>query len=165
MAKKDTPTPSVFNSEFVARRNKEDYAVTITGPGFSGPFRVERHGDDWAVVREGFEKPFAVLYHREVAYMLAAVLPAIGRELVFHNRFDAKKSENCLEVIAGESGFECVGRVSLMEERTIPYLHLLHTIFSEPTAFASLLIAAPGDTLERAGRLAAKWSADLGAES
>jgi len=116
---------------------------------FSGPWRVEQQGEEFAVVRDGDERPRGTFKHHETACLVAAVLPAIGSDSLY-----AERSCDLLRVI-GRDTYAVAGRFTFDDEDIAGALHVAAWFLRSPHSLALLLEAASIDTLTTAGRLVA----------
>jgi hypothetical protein len=125
--------------------------ITLTEARYVGPWEVVRHGKGWAVRRERDAEPQAVTEFRETACMLAAVIPAAGREPIY----DFKDNE--VHTSFGDRGFSAIARLEgAVDVEVIRPLHVVHCLLVDPESLAWLLMAAPATTLERTGEVLAR---------
>ncbi|MEM8996857.1 MAG: hypothetical protein AAGF23_18875 [Acidobacteriota bacterium] len=117
---------------------------------FSGPWRVEELDGEFAVVRDGDERPRGTFKHHETACLVAAVLPAAGSDSLY-----AVRSCELLRVI-GQAAPTIAGRFTFDDEDITGALHVAAWFLRSPHSLALLLEAASIDVLTTAGRLVAE---------
>ena len=122
----------------------------------AGPWRVEQAANGWEVRAEGEEgPPLAMASRRDLAQMIAAVLPGMGRLPLFMLE-DAPEGQP-LAVMA-HTDTE-VALVRLRFDRLDRALHLLDMLRRSPFDLARVLAAAPASAVDRALVLAAGFLA------
>ncbi len=153
--------PSAFAAEFIDELTEAfDWPITLNESSSAGPWNVEPHGmqpdghEKWVVRHQAGGPPYATTRFRETALMIAATLPASGREPIYSYQY---QPDGELRMSLGDAGFEHVAIAPEMEKSALLALHVAHSLLVSPAELALLLLAAPSDTLERAGALATKW--------
>ena len=158
---KDEPkTPaSIFDKDFL--EHIADWPIDgycENEAAFSGPWRVEERDGEFAVVRDGDERPRGIFKHHETACLVAAVLPAVGSDSLY-----AERSCELLRVI-GQDAYAVAGRFTFDDEDIAGALHVAAWFLRSPHSLALLLEAASIDTLTTAGRLVAARRAGASGE-
>jgi hypothetical protein len=154
----DSSSPSfrnAFTPEFLQRIGERDEPLTAAEADVAGPWAVEKMpGVGWGLFRAGEGgarqfRPYGVFRDRAVALLFAAVLPGTGRDKVFHLSKDADGAGYAVE--AGAEGV--VGYLALFDETLVAAVHAVECLVRHPESLASLLEAAGGLALERAGAI------------
>lgn len=154
--KPEPDPPNAFSASFIRRIRGIDWPVSLSEGLLAGPWEVfSIDGEVWIVQHEAGELPFAVCHHRETAMMLAAILPAAGREPVY------ELVETELMTMFGDRGFESIARLNYDEEQILRPLHTAHCLLVSPESLAYLLLAAPPETVARAGLIMARLTEKL----
>lgn len=148
---------TVFVSEYLNRLRESDEGPGGAEAELEGPWRVEADGDRWAVVRdwerlEHGHRPLAILRSRERALVLAALLPALGREVLVRLR-DAEDG------YVLESGGEEEGEIFRYHDRLAEGVHLIGHLIRSPRSLAHLLRAAGPTAQELVGQMLAEGEA------
>lgn len=178
----DHPKPNVFAPEFLDRVGKrESQPVTTAEAAWAGPWRVEPHGEEFAVLRESGGEPEAVTEVRETALLLAAIFPVVGRDPLYRlergeearqvDDEDNADQEEPIEAFLqdGDDGrrggalktvLGPVGWLRALDEGVAEALSVAEYLLRSPTALAFLLEAAPVETLEQAGAILARRMLD-----
>ena len=117
---------------------------------YSGPWRVEERGGEFAVLRDGDERPRGTFKQHETACLVAAVLPAAGSDSLYSVR-----SCKLLRVI-GQPAPAVAGRFAFDDEDIAGALHVAAWFLRSPHSLALLLEAASSDVLTTAGQLVAE---------
>ena len=141
---------SIFDADFLERI--ADWPVDgycETEAAYSGPWHVQERKGEFAVVRDGDERPRGTFKHHETACLVAAVLPAIGSDSLY-----AERSCELLRVI-GRDAPAVAGRLTFDDEDIASALHVAAWFLRSPHSLALLLEAASIDALTTAGRLVA----------
>ena len=152
----DHPKPNVFAPEFLEQAFERE-PPPITGPeaAWAGPWRVEPHGEEFAVVRKSSGEPVAVTERRETALLITAVLPATGRDQMYW--LDRQgKGGIALKTVRGRHGSVSAGRLHHEIRGLAEALSVAEHLLRSPTALAFLLEAAPFETLEQTGAVLAR---------
>ncbi|HKH49578.1 MAG TPA: hypothetical protein VKM72_33370 [Thermoanaerobaculia bacterium] len=152
---RESQQPStVFVPSYLERLREAEETAGGLAAEFEGPWRVEGAGEEWAVLRhweslEAGHQPLARLRTQEAALLLAALLPALGREVVYRLR-------------EGGSGFvlenagEEVGEVFRFHDRVAESIHLVEHLTRSPRALTYLLRAAGPTAQELVGQMLAE---------
>jgi hypothetical protein len=147
------PLPNAFASPFLSRMAERDEPSTAAEADTAGPWRVEPAPGGFAVLREGEElelgdRPTAVFRDRAAALLAAAVLPTVGREAAYRLGQDADPKGYALRFHG-----EVAGHLQFFDEALAGALHVADGLARSPRSLATLLEAAGGLALERAGRI------------
>ena len=151
--------PNAFQPAFLATLTRQDGTLTSGEAEFSGPWQVEPLGGRYAVLKswegtaEG-DEPFAVMKHPETAALLSAILPAFGREPLYHLDPNVD-SEDGFRILAtyGEQGPREVGRLAKYEAGVIQALHVTEYLARNPRALATVLLASGPWAVLEIGRI------------
>ena len=146
--------PTVFVSSYLERLHEAEEVAGGREAELEGPWRVEEAGEGWAVLRhwESLDfghRPVARLRSQETALLLAALLPALGRDVLYRLR-------------EGEGGFvlesagEEAGEVFRFHDRVAESLHLVEQLVRSPRALTYLLRAAGPTAQELVGQMLAE---------
>ena len=141
---------SIFDQEFL--EHIADWPIDgycENEAAFSGPWRVEKEDGEFAVLRDGDERPRGTFKHHETACLVAAVLPAVGSDSLY-----AERSCELLRVIGSDTP-AVAGRFTFDDEEIAGALHVAAWFLRSPHSLALLLEAASIDVLTTAGRLVA----------
>jgi hypothetical protein len=162
-AKKDGSSPSapspvpahVFAPEYLALLAQRDEPETAPEADTAGTWHVEAHPRGWAVLRNGesLEKghtPTAVVLRKEVALVLAAVLPGTGRRFRYRLSLDADSEGLTPLLLEGRQ----VGTFLYFDEELLAGLNAVDALMASPSDFAWLLDAMGGLALEHVDRIA-----------
>ncbi len=152
------PSPSgasgnAFAPEFLQRVHDLDEPYTAGEADLSGPWQVVAEADGWfAVQREGDLEPQGRYRLRELALLVAAALPMVGRGPLF--RVEREPSEEGFALkLQRHDGLEVVGWLRHCDLELVQPLSALTYLMLLPWEFVNVLEAAGGTELERAGRL------------
>ena len=166
----DSSSPSkpslanVFSPAFLAAIREREEVLTAAEAEFSGPWRCEpvkgRPGAV-AVLREwesaeGRDLPEAVMWHSETALLLATILPAMGREPLFHLSEESGAEGFAVRAVYGEQGSEVVGWLRRYEPEVVAALHLAEYLARTPAAMAAVLEASGWGAIEQVGTILAR---------
>ena len=143
----------MFVATYLERLHEAEEAAGGLEAELEGPWRVEEAGEEWAVLRQweslvSGHRPAARLRSQEAALLLAALLPALGREVLYRLR-------------EGEGGFVLenagveVGEVFRFHDRVAESLHLVEHLVRSPRALTYLLRAAGPAAQELVGQMLA----------
>ena len=150
---RNTPRLSnIFLREFLELLNRRNEPSAATEAAVAGPWHVEEvRATFYAVYRNGESavrghRPAAVFTDRTPALLVAALLPATGRDPLFQLQKEAGPSG-----FAVEAGGEAIGHLAVFDDKLVEWLHVVECLLRSPEALASLLEAAGGVVLERAG--------------
>jgi hypothetical protein len=151
---------SVFNAMFIERIIDPDLTDPLTEEGVSeaetaGPWSLRQRPDKrWEVAAEA-GGPAAVVPSYETALLIAAALPALGRQF-FRTAND--ESPGGLGMALLDARDETIGQFRCVHEETFTaYLNVLEYLRRSPLDLARLMYAAKGPALERAGAILWVW--------
>jgi hypothetical protein len=150
------PLPThVFAPEYLALLAQRDEPETAPEADTAGPWHLETHPRGWAVLRNGESlakghEPAAVVLRREVALVLAAVLPGTGRRFRYHLSVDSDAEGLTPLLLAGRQ----VGTFRFFDEDLLAGLNAVDALLASPSDFAWLLDAMGGLALEHVERIA-----------
>lgn len=158
-----SPDPSIFTPEFLetlARLEPEGGAESEAA--WAGPWRVEERDGQFVVVREGDSKPGGIFEQRHVAYLVAAVLPWIGRNRIYSlGEYGVRLVHRERPGITAD-----LGRLRSAEPEVPEALNVIDFLLRSPHSLALVLEAGNYESLKLAGQLvAAKHPPAPGAES
>lgn len=158
--KRQSIPPNVFSEEFLKKFSRRDETASSSEAELAGPWVVRPTGEGFGVFRQwegdGAE-PHGVLKHQEHALILAAVLPVIGREPLFH--VDPTKQEGggyALEAVWGDAWRRAIGKLRVFQEEVAETMHVVEAVLRSPLALAYLLEAAGATALRQAGEIFAQ---------
>ena len=154
----DQPEPNVFSLEFLQQVYKqEEVPIGTQEATWAGPWRVERHQEEFAVLRESDGKPEAVTEFWETAALMAAVFPIVGRENLYClESVEDGEYRAVLKSVLGDRGWTTLGRLRLCHEGVVEPMSVAEYLLRSPAALALLLEAAPYETLQQAGTIIAR---------
>lgn len=149
--------PTVFIASYLEHLREAEEVAGGMEAEFEGPWRVEESGPEWAVLRqweslEAGHRPVARLRSQAAALLLAALLPALGREVLYRLRED---EGGFVLVNAGEE----VGEMFRFHDRVAESIHLVDQLVRSPRALTYLLRAAGPTTQELVGQMLAEGAA------
>jgi len=161
-ARPSLPT-RVFTEEYLALLAERDEPETAPEADTAGPWHVEPHPRGWAVLREGEslakgDTPIAAVLRKEVAQILAAVLPGTGRRFRYHLSADPDADGHTPLLLEGRH----VGTFRYFDENLLASLNALDALLAAPRDFAWLLDAMGGLALEHVDRIAVARLAQAG---
>ncbi len=158
----DQPESNVFSSEFLQLAYQRESVPTATLEAtWAGPWKVERHQEGYAVLRESDGKPEAVTEFWETAAIMAAVFPIVGRENSYRlERVEDHDYGAVLKSLFGDRGWTTLGRLRLCHEGVVEPMSVAEHLLRSPAALAFLLAAAPFETLQQAGMIVAQLLAN-----
>ena len=157
---------NVFWYPFLKQRLDSDPSgYTPAEARLGGPWKVDQQEHGYAVILESDREPGtveAIFDERELACLMAAVLPASGRQ--GHYWIEAAPDESKLErTLSGEPGFivkavlagrpQRVGWMRYDHPELFANLHVADSLLRSPAAFAHFLEAASADVLARGGAM------------
>ena len=102
------------------------------------------------------DPPAAVVWHEEIARLLAVLLPVIDREPLFYIEEEAVAEGYPLIAVYGDQGPQVAGWLDRREPRWAEGLHILEALLRSPLALATLLEAAGPGAEEQVGRIRAR---------
>ncbi len=154
----DHPDSTVFSPEFLQLAYRRESVPTATLEAtWAGPWRVERHQEGYAVLRESDGKPEALTEFWDTAAIMAAIFPIVGRENLYClESADDGDFGAVLKTLLGDRGWTTVGRLRLCHEGIAEPMSVAEHLLRSPAALAFLLSAAPYETLQQAGTIAAQ---------
>jgi hypothetical protein len=172
---KPTP-PNAFTPTYLEhlQANTEE-PLTAAESDLAGPWKLEPvpgHPGAVAVLREwesldAGDVPVAVCLHRETAALLAAVLPVLGREPLFHLEEDPDPDPSGplpggfpLVAVFGEQGPAVSGWLQIYQPEIVQALHLVEGLIRQPRSLAEVNAAAGGGALAQVGRYLAARGMD-----
>jgi hypothetical protein len=147
---------NAFTPEFLQRIGERDEPLTAAEADVAGPWRVEEMpGVGWGLYRAGEGaarqfRPFGVFRDHAVALLFAAVLPGTGRDKAFRLH---KEPEGAGYAVESGSDGRPIGYLALFDETLVEAAHTVECLVHQPESLATLLEAAGGLALERAGAI------------
>ena len=170
------PTPpNAFTLPFLEHLQATNEPLTAAESDLAGPWKLEPvpgHPGAVAVLREweslaAGDVPFAVCLHYETAVLLAAMLPVVGREPLFHlaeapDPDPGGPLTGGYPVLAvfGEQGPAVCGWLQSYQPEIVQALHLLEGLIRRPRSLAEVNAAAGGAALAQVGRYLAARGMD-----
>jgi hypothetical protein len=154
-----TPPANAFSPAYLAHLREQDDSLTAAEAELSGPWKIEpAPGKPGAVaiLRQWEDPPAAVVWHEEIARILAVLLPVIDREPLFYIEEEAAAEGYPLIAVYGDQGPQVAGWLDRREPRWAEGLHILEAILRSPLALATLLEAAGPGAEEQVGRIRAR---------
>lgn len=145
---------NAFDAVFLDLLDQKDEPASAAEAEAAGPWHViAAPGGGWAVVADGErldegDEPAAVVRDRDLALLVAAVLPGTGREPLVRLGRDAKPGGYPL-LVEGE----VLGHLRLFNENLAAAVNVLELLRRSPLGLARLLAAAGGLTLARTGKI------------
>jgi hypothetical protein len=145
---------NAFDAAFLDLLDQKDEPFNAAEAEAAGPWHVvAAPGGGWAVVAEGEsldegDEPAALLRDRDLALLVAAVLPGTGRDPLVRLGKDAEPGGYPLK---GEG--EVLGHLRLFNENLAAAVNVLDLLRRSPLGLARLLAAAGGLTLARTGKI------------
>lgn len=103
------------------------------------------------------EAPVAIFKDRATALKFSAALSAASREPLFRQEPDPNP-EGSFNVVSSQGGIE--GWLPYFQDRVVGLAHMADYCARSPFALASILLAAGGATLRKAGELLARASGE-----
>lgn len=171
-----TPTPSnAFNPTFLEQLQENGEPLTAAEADLAGPWKREPipgHPGAVAVLRvweelEQGDVPQAVFRHVETAILVAALLPLVDREPLFHLSEVPDPDPDIplpggYPVLAtfGEQGPAVCGWLPRYQPEIVTALHLLEALLRAPLGLAEVLGAAGPGALTQVGRVLAARQLD-----
>jgi hypothetical protein len=163
-----SPTPpsldNVFSPAYLARLRERDEVLTAGEAEYAGPWKCEavpnRPGAiallrAWESLERG-DEPEAIVWHEETALLLAAILPLVAREALFHLSEEEEVDGFPITAVYGEQGAQVAGWLRRFEPEIVGALHLAEALVRNPQALAGLLQAAGGGATEQVGCILAR---------
>ncbi|MCP4664571.1 MAG: hypothetical protein GY856_55000 [bacterium] len=154
----DQPGSNVFSPEFIQLVQQREAVPGATQEAtWAGPWRVEPQQEEFAVVRESDGRIEAVTEFWDTAAIMAATFPIVGRENLYClESADDGDFGAVLKTLFGDRGWTTVGRLRLCHEGIAEPMSVAEHLLRSPAALAFLLAAAPYETLQQAGTIAAQ---------
>ena len=117
-------------------------------------------------MREGQEEPEVVTAFEDIALLLAAIFPIVGRDPLYclERERTGEERQVVLKTILGDEGYSSIGRLRSADENLAKVLSVAEYLIRSPRSLALLLEAAPYEALERAGVALARRLAQRPAE-
>jgi hypothetical protein len=109
----------------------------------------------WESLDRG-DTPEAIVWHEETALLLAAILPLVAREMLFHLSEEEEADGFPITAVYGEQGAQVAGWLRRYEPGLVGALHLAEALVRNPPALARLLQAAGGGATEQIGCILAR---------
>jgi hypothetical protein len=156
--KKSTPT-NIFSEQFLEQFRDRDEPNTASEAEHAGPWVVREISGGFGVFRESDAKdaqPEATFEHREHALLMAAAMPALGREPLFSVDSAEHPEGYAVQTIWGEAWNRIIGRLRQFEPEIAEALHVAQYLTRTPAALALVLEAAGATALELAGQILAQ---------
>jgi hypothetical protein len=100
--------------------------------------------------------PEAILWQEETALLLAAILPLVAREMLFHISEEEEADGYPITAVYGEQGAQVAGWLRRFEPALAGALHLAEALVRTPSALAKLLQASGGGATEQIGCILAR---------
>jgi hypothetical protein len=152
--------PNAFRASFLDQLAERDEPTFARTAETAGPWTVRKLADGFGLFRQGdtaeATTPIAVFERLEIAYLAAAVMPALGQRPAL--RIETERTPRGFPVL---DGLEVCGRLSHFDEALVDSMNLLQALLSRPSSLALLLHAAGHTALELAGRMAVRLEEDL----
>ena len=146
---------NAFQPSFLERIAEQDEPPFAAEAEVAGPWHIEQHPENgFGLFRPGESytrgfRPVAVCRTLWLARLLAAVLPATGRDLAFRLRQERDATGFAMESRADWG--EPVAWLELFNDDIPPALHVVLCLARSPESLKLLLAAAGGVALELAG--------------
>jgi len=159
-----SPLDNVFSPAYLARLHERDEVLTAGEAEYAGPWKCEavpgRPGAvavlrAWESLDRG-DAPEAIVWHAETALLLAAILPLVSREMLFHLSEEEEPDGFPISAVYGEQGVQVAGWLRRYEPGLAAALHLAEALVRNPAALARLLQAAGGGAIEQVGCILAR---------
>ncbi|HVS00380.1 MAG TPA: hypothetical protein VMW27_27385 [Thermoanaerobaculia bacterium] len=154
---------NAFDAVFLELLDQRDEPANAAEAEAAGPWHVmPAPGGGWAVVADGEspdegDEPAAVLRDRDLALLVAAVLPGTGRDPLVRLGKDAEPGGYPLQ---GEGGV--LGHLRLFNEDLAAAVNVLELLRRSPLGLARLLAAAGGLALARTGKILRREALEAG---
>ncbi len=98
----------------------------------------------------------AIVWHEETALLLAAILPLVSREMLFHLSDEEEAEGFPITAVYGEQGSQVAGWLRRFEPGLVGALHLAEALARNPPALAAVLQASGGGATEQVGCILAR---------
>jgi hypothetical protein len=159
-----SPLDNAFSPTYLAHLREQEEVLTAAEAELAGPWKEEpvrdKHGAV-AVLRvwedlDAGDRPVAVWWHPETARLWTILLPALGREPLFHLAEGETPDGYPVVAVYGEQGPQVAGWLDRYEPRWVEALHLMEALIRSPLALATLLEAAGPGAEEQVGKIRAR---------
>jgi hypothetical protein len=159
-----SPLDNAFAPAYLARLREQDEAITASEAELAGPWKIEpvpgKPGAvavlrQWEDLAAG-DRPVAVVWHEELALLLAVLFPALDREPRFHLEDGETADGYPFLGMYGEQGPQIAGWFDRWEPRFAEGLHLIEALVRSPWALATMLEAAGPGAEEQVGKIRAR---------
>lgn len=144
--------PNAFSASFLEALRSQDEPFYAEEAELEGPWVIRPRGEQleifrsWESAELGYE-PEARVQISEVALILLAALPALGRERLFKVR-DAQSGRQALAMEDTE-----VGDLRVFNSDLLTGAHFLACVARSPSSLAALVQAAGPLTMEKVGQI------------
>lgn len=144
--------PNAFSASFLEALRNQDEPFYAGEAELEGPWVIRQRGDQFEIFRSwesaelGYE-PEARVNVSEVALILLAALPALGRDRLFKSR-DAQGGRQGLVMEDQE-----VGDLRVFNSDLLTGAHFLACVARSPWSLAALVQAAGPLTMEKVGQI------------
>ncbi|HEV2855835.1 MAG TPA: hypothetical protein VHC97_23810 [Thermoanaerobaculia bacterium] len=144
--------PNAFSASFLEALRKQDEPFYAEQAELEGPWVIRQKGDQFEIFRSwesaelGYE-PEARVNVSEVALILLAALPALGRDRLFKSR-DSRSGRQALVMEDNE-----VGDLRVFNSDLLTGAHFLACVARSPWSLAALVQAAGPLTMEKVGQI------------
>lgn len=154
------PLPNAFDGTFLARLEGQEEPPTAAEADFAGPWRIEalppHLNGGFGLFRMGESpglgyRPFARFADRWLAQLVAALLPAHGRDVAYRLREERDAEGWALE--SREAWGAVVGHLTVHDPGVVAGLQVLDGLMRSPLTLALFLEACGKTVLERAGAI------------
>lgn len=158
--------PNAFASEFLRRLARQDFEPpTAVEADTAGRSQVVSSGAGFAVLREAEsldegDPPIAWMEDRSAALLLAAALPAGGRDPVY--RLDQEAGARGYPIRAQD---RVVGHLARYDDGLVALLNGFDSLARSPGDLALVLEALGGSALQRVGRILERRLQEQGAKT
>ena len=159
-----SPLDNVFSPAYLARLRERDEVLTAGEAEYAGPWRCEAVPGKpgaiavlrtWESLDRG-DVPEAIVWQEETALLLAAILPLVAREALFHLSEEEEAEGFPITAVYGEQGAQVAGWLRRYEPGLVEALHLAEALVRNPQALAGLLQASGGGATEQIGCILAR---------
>ena len=159
-----SPLDNVFSPAYLERLRERDEVLTAGEAEYAGPWKCEPVPDKpgavavlraWESLARG-DAPEAIVWHDETAHLLAAILPLVAREALFHLSEQEEADGFPITAVYGEQGPQVAGWLRRYEPDLLGALHLAEALVRNPPAMAALLQASGGGATEQVGCILAR---------
>ncbi len=159
--------PNAFSANFLGKVEKLE-SETTTGfhAEWAGPWRIEKRGEEYAVLRESDGRVEALARHRDLAAQVAASLSTMAPDTryCFEKNTDGNELGIDLKVIRESGGFTTVAKFRTRLDYVLEALKILENLLLSPLLLAYLLDAASPELLSQAGEILMRMIAERSGE-